>query len=153
MHCFYCYSSYFSSILLLGLICEDVFMFMLNSKLIYNKLSILKVHLHCVLNDGQSFSGLKILRYATVPFFTEFFYYDCGLLISIYQRSFQIKSYYGISRNLLVKFKDDAIDETSTLAQVLSSDSAISSKLDMSIRLLPGDHGLPLQQVIFLPNT
>ncbi|KAG9447423.1 hypothetical protein H6P81_013551 [Aristolochia fimbriata] len=59
-----------------------------------------------------------------------------------------IKSYYGISRNLLVKFKDDVIDETSTLAQVLSTDSAISSTLDMSIRMLPGDHGLPLQQVL-----
>ncbi|EXC32358.1 hypothetical protein L484_004700 [Morus notabilis] len=59
-----------------------------------------------------------------------------------------IKSYYGISRNLLVKFKDDSIDETSTLAQVLSSESAISSMLDMSIRLLPGDHALPLQQAI-----
>ncbi|KAL3835766.1 hypothetical protein ACJIZ3_010502 [Penstemon smallii] len=59
-----------------------------------------------------------------------------------------IRSYYGISRNLLIKFKDDTIDETSTLAQVLSSDSAISSMLDMSIRLLPGDHGLPLQQAI-----
>ncbi|KAL2226513.1 uncharacterized protein LOC105160133 isoform X2 [Sesamum indicum] len=59
-----------------------------------------------------------------------------------------IRSYYGISRNLLIKFKDDTIDETSTLAQVLSSDSAISSMLDMSIRLLPGDHGLPLQQVL-----
>ncbi|KZV57486.1 hypothetical protein F511_35211 [Dorcoceras hygrometricum] len=57
-----------------------------------------------------------------------------------------IRSYYGISRNLLIKFKDDTIDETSVLAQVLSSDSAISSLLDMSIRLLPGDHGLPLQQ-------
>ncbi|KAL0310181.1 UNVERIFIED_CONTAM: hypothetical protein Scaly_2953900 [Sesamum calycinum] len=59
-----------------------------------------------------------------------------------------IRSYYGIPRNLLIKFKDDTIDETSTLAQVLSSDSAISSMLDMSIRLLPGDHGLPLQQVL-----
>lgn len=59
-----------------------------------------------------------------------------------------IKAYYGISRNLLIKFKDDMIDETSTLAQVLSSDSAISSMLDMSIRLLPGDHGLPLQQAL-----
>ncbi|ESR37019.1 hypothetical protein KPL70_023290 [Citrus sinensis] len=59
-----------------------------------------------------------------------------------------IKSYYGISRNLLIKFKDDSIDETSTLAQVLSSDSAISSMLDMSIRMLPGDHGLPLQQAL-----
>ncbi|KAK9103973.1 hypothetical protein Scep_020817 [Stephania cephalantha] len=59
-----------------------------------------------------------------------------------------IKSYYGVSRNLLIKFKDDTIDDTSTLAQVLSSDSAISSMLDMSIRSLPGDHGLPLQQVL-----
>ncbi|KAI3951888.1 hypothetical protein MKW92_043747 [Papaver armeniacum] len=59
-----------------------------------------------------------------------------------------IKSYYGVSRNLLVKFKDDAIDETSALANVLSSDSTISSLLDMSIRSLPGDHGLPLQQVL-----
>ncbi|WRX10431.1 Protein of unknown function DUF1350 - like 1 [Theobroma cacao] len=59
-----------------------------------------------------------------------------------------IKSYYGISRNLLIKFKDDSIDETPKLAQVLSSDSAISSMLDMSIRLLPGDHGLPLQQAL-----
>lgn len=57
------------------------------------------------------------------------------------------KSYYGVSRNLLIKFKDDTIDETSALAQVLS-DSAISSMLDMSIRLLPGDHSLPLQQAL-----
>nr|XP_043606115.1 uncharacterized protein LOC122578263 [Erigeron canadensis] len=59
-----------------------------------------------------------------------------------------IKSYYGISRNLLVKFKDDTIDETAVLAQVLSSEAAISSVLDMSIRSLPGDHGLPLQQAL-----
>ncbi|KAK8717180.1 hypothetical protein V6N13_044457 [Hibiscus sabdariffa] len=59
-----------------------------------------------------------------------------------------IKSYYGISRNLLIKFKDDTIDETPNLAQVLSSESAISSMLDMSLRLLPGDHGLPLQQAL-----
>lgn len=59
-----------------------------------------------------------------------------------------IRSYYGISRNLLIKFKDDTIDETSVLAQVLSSESAISSMLDMSIRSLPGDHGLPLQQAL-----
>lgn len=59
-----------------------------------------------------------------------------------------VKSYYGISRNLLIKFKDDTIDETSTLAQVISSDSAISSMLDMSMRSLPGDHGLPLQQAL-----
>ncbi|XP_051122360.1 uncharacterized protein LOC127245484 [Andrographis paniculata] len=59
-----------------------------------------------------------------------------------------IKAYYGISRNLLIKFKDDSIDETSILAQVLSSESAVSSMLDLSLRMLPGDHGLPLQQVL-----
>ncbi|XP_057773931.1 uncharacterized protein LOC130993172 [Salvia miltiorrhiza] len=59
-----------------------------------------------------------------------------------------IRSYYGISRNLLIKFKEDSIDETPRLAQILSSESAISSMLDMSIRSLAGDHGLPLQQVL-----
>lgn len=59
-----------------------------------------------------------------------------------------IKSYYGISRNLLIKFRDDPIDETSALAQLLSADSAISTMLDMSIRTVPGDHGMPLQQVL-----
>ncbi|KFK32166.1 hypothetical protein AALP_AA6G206200 [Arabis alpina] len=59
-----------------------------------------------------------------------------------------IRSYYGISRNLLIKFEDDSIDETSILAQVLGVESSISSKLDMSIRTLPGDHGLPLQQTL-----
>ncbi|KAH7663948.1 alpha/beta-Hydrolases protein [Dioscorea alata] len=59
-----------------------------------------------------------------------------------------VKSYYGVPRNLLIKFKDDTIDETPTLAQVLSVESAISSSLDMSIRSLPGDHGLPLQQIL-----
>ncbi|KAF3594207.1 hypothetical protein DY000_02025590 [Brassica cretica] len=59
-----------------------------------------------------------------------------------------IRSYYGISRNLLIKFEDDSIDETPILAQVLGVESSISSKLDMSIRTLPGDHGLPLQQAL-----
>lgn len=59
-----------------------------------------------------------------------------------------IKSYYGISRNLLIQFEDDTIDETPKLAKVLSSESSISSRLDLSIRSLPGDHGLPLQQVL-----
>ncbi|KAF8408754.1 hypothetical protein HHK36_004822 [Tetracentron sinense] len=64
-----------------------------------------------------------------------------------------IKSYYGVSRNLLIKFKDDTLDETSTLAQLLSSDSAISSVLDMSIRSMPGDHALPLQKVNIVSNN
>ncbi|XVE83515.1 hypothetical protein DITRI_Ditri16bG0093700 [Diplodiscus trichospermus] len=49
----------------------------------------------------------------------------------------------------LVKGREDFTpkpEETRRL--VLSSESAISSMLDMSIRLLPGDHGLPLQQAL-----
>ncbi|KAG0501047.1 hypothetical protein HPP92_001119 [Vanilla planifolia] len=59
-----------------------------------------------------------------------------------------VKSYYGVSRNLLIQFKDDTIDETPVLAKLLSSESAISSQLDLAIRSLPGDHGLPLQQIL-----
>ncbi|CAM6041244.1 unnamed protein product [Sphagnum compactum] len=58
-----------------------------------------------------------------------------------------IKTYYGIGRNLLIKFKDDQIDETPRLAQALSSNSAVSGFLDMSVRVLPGDHARPLLQV------
>ncbi|KAG6506806.1 hypothetical protein ZIOFF_032136 [Zingiber officinale] len=63
-------------------------------------------------------------------------------------KEIEIKSYYGVSRNLLIKFDNDTIDETPTLSQLLSGGSAISSQLDMSVRLLPGDHGLPLQQIL-----
>ncbi|MCO5554038.1 hypothetical protein L7F22_007564 [Adiantum nelumboides] len=59
-----------------------------------------------------------------------------------------IKSYYGVQKNLLIKFKADMIDETPGLAKMLSSESAISASLDMSIRTLPGDHARPLQQVV-----
>lgn len=64
-----------------------------------------------------------------------------------------IRSYYGISRNLLIKFKDDTIDETPVVAQLLSTDSAVSSMLDMCIRTLPGSHGLPLHQVMTMTNA
>lgn len=82
-------------------------------------------------------------------YFFEHFYLNSPLMGAC---NLQIRSYYGVSRNLLIRFKDDTIDETSILAQVLASDSAISSLLDMSIRLLPGDHGLPLQQVNSVPK-
>ncbi|XP_024536427.1 uncharacterized protein LOC9645252 [Selaginella moellendorffii] len=58
-----------------------------------------------------------------------------------------IRSYYGIRRNLLVRFKDDVIDETPELAKILSSSSAVSMSLDLSVRTLSGDHARPLQQV------
>lgn len=59
-----------------------------------------------------------------------------------------VKSYYGVMRNLLIKFRDDPIDETLALAQLLAANSAISSMQDLSIRTLPGDHGMPLQQAL-----
>lgn len=102
--------------------------------------------------NGSKFIIMKhFSNYCVVVFFLKkyhyiIYFYDCSNALRFF---LQVKSYYGISRNLLIKFKDDQIDETSILAQVLSSESAISSLLDMSIRSLPGDHGLPLQQVIF----
>ncbi|CAK9222221.1 unnamed protein product [Sphagnum troendelagicum] len=53
----------------------------------------------------------------------------------------------SLDLNLLIKFKDDQIDETPRLAQTLSSNSAVSGFLDMSVRVLPGDHARPLLQV------
>lgn len=54
----------------------------------------------------------------------------------------------GVPRNLLIQFEDDKIDETSALASVLSSGSAVSAGLDMTVKVLPGDHIQPLQQNI-----
>lgn len=58
-----------------------------------------------------------------------------------------IKSYYGVQRNLLIKFKDDTIDETPRLAQILVQKSAVSAFLDLTLRALPGDHARPCLQV------
>jgi hypothetical protein len=53
----------------------------------------------------------------------------------------------GVSRNLVLKFKDDTIDDSIELAQLLQSSSAISSRLDLSLRTLDGDHIRPMAQV------
>lgn len=58
-----------------------------------------------------------------------------------------IKTYYGVRRNLLIKFQNDSIDETPRLAQTLAQKSAVSSFLDLSVRTLPGDHATPCLQV------
>ncbi|KAG0621582.1 hypothetical protein M758_3G031800 [Ceratodon purpureus] len=58
-----------------------------------------------------------------------------------------IKAYYGVKRNLLIKFKDDTIDETPRLAQILAQKSAVSAFLDLTLRALPGDHARPCLQV------
>jgi hypothetical protein len=57
-----------------------------------------------------------------------------------------IRSYYAVSRNLLLHFKDDSIDESNTLAQLLQSSPALVEVLDLAVRTLPGDHLRPMQQ-------
>ena len=57
-----------------------------------------------------------------------------------------VRQYYAVKRNLLVKFRDDGIDETPTLAATLTESSAISETLDLSVRSLAGDHVRPLGQ-------
>lgn len=59
-----------------------------------------------------------------------------------------IRSYYAISRNLLLHFKDDSIDESNSLAQLLQSSPALVEVLDLAVRTLPGDHLRPMQQAI-----
>ena len=57
-----------------------------------------------------------------------------------------IRRYYGVRKNLLLRFTDDAIDETSALAATLTDSSAIKETLDLSVRSLAGDHVRPLRQ-------
>ncbi|CAN1266275.1 hypothetical protein LINPERPRIM_LOCUS12488 [Linum perenne] len=52
----------------------------------------------------------------SISLFFSFLSFLCFVLPIV---EHQIKSYYGVSRNLLVKFKDDSIDETFSLAQAL----------------------------------
>jgi hypothetical protein len=57
-----------------------------------------------------------------------------------------IRRYYGVRRNLLLRFTDDTIDETSGLAATLTDSSAIKESIDLSVRSLAGDHVRPLRQ-------
>ena len=56
-----------------------------------------------------------------------------------------VKSGYAVGRNLLLKFVDDSIDETPTLASIMQS-SAAGASLELTLKSLPGDHVRPLQQ-------
>jgi hypothetical protein len=47
----------------------------------------------------------------------------------------------------VLKFKDDTIDDSIELTQLLQSSAAISSRLDLSLRTLEGDHIRPMAQV------
>ena len=51
-----------------------------------------------------------------------------------------MRQYYAVKRNLLVRFRDDGIDETPQLAATLTESSAISETLDLAVRSLAGDH-------------
>ena len=54
----------------------------------------------------------------------------------------------AVPRNLLLRFKDDSIDESNTLAQVLQSSPTLGEVLDLSVRTLPGDHLRLMQQAL-----
>eukprot|EP00897_Mesotaenium_endlicherianum_P006391 jgi/Mesen1/5780/ME000293S04933 len=56
-----------------------------------------------------------------------------------------VKAYYGVRRNLLVRFQEDTIDETQELVDTLNRSSA---PLDLSLRTIPGSHARPLQQLV-----
>ncbi|GAX81485.1 hypothetical protein CEUSTIGMA_g8914.t1 [Chlamydomonas eustigma] len=59
-----------------------------------------------------------------------------------------IRSYYAVPRNLILRFKDDTIDESNSLAQLLQSSSSLAEVLDLSVRTLPGDHLRLMQQAV-----
>jgi hypothetical protein len=56
-----------------------------------------------------------------------------------------VRERYAVPRNLLLRFRDDTIDETPALAAALQGEGAqVASVLDLSVRVLPGDHARPL---------
>ena len=58
-----------------------------------------------------------------------------------------IRDGYGVPKNLLIKFTNDTIDETPTLASVLQSCPSMSMpSSELVIKTLPGDHTSPLAQ-------
>lgn len=59
-----------------------------------------------------------------------------------------IRSYYAVPRNLLLHFKDDSIDDSNSLAQLLQSSPGLTQVLDLAVRTLPGNHLRPMQQAL-----
>lgn len=57
-----------------------------------------------------------------------------------------VRERYAVARNLLIRFRDDSgIDETPALAAALQSDGAqVAPVLDLTVKVLPGDHARPL---------
>ncbi|KAK9800800.1 hypothetical protein WJX73_006739 [Symbiochloris irregularis] len=59
-----------------------------------------------------------------------------------------VQSFYGVPHNLAIRFTDDTIDETPSLAAMLEKDSAVASSLNLTVQNLPGDHVRPLRQEV-----
>ncbi len=59
-----------------------------------------------------------------------------------------IRQYYAVPRNLLLRFKNDSVDDSNALALVLQGSPAVSQMLDLSVRTVPGDHLRPMQQAL-----
>lgn len=59
-----------------------------------------------------------------------------------------IRTYYSVPRNLLLRFKEDSLDDTNTLAATLQGSPAVAEMLDLSVRTLPGDHLRPMHQAL-----
>ena len=58
-----------------------------------------------------------------------------------------IRDGYGVPKNLLIKFTNDTIDETPTLASILQSCPCMSvPRAELVIKTLEGDHTSPLAQ-------
>jgi Protein of unknown function (DUF1350) len=55
-----------------------------------------------------------------------------------------VQAYYAVPRNLLLRFRDDSIDDSVQLAALLQGNSAIASQLDLSLRTLEGGHTRPM---------
>jgi len=56
-----------------------------------------------------------------------------------------VRSFYGVQRTLLLRFRDDTIDETPALAATLT---ATATACEVTVSSLPGDHVRPLQQLV-----
>lgn len=57
-----------------------------------------------------------------------------------------VRTYYSVPRALLIRFRDDSLDETPALAALLQGSTPVASTLDVSVRTMGGDHVRPLHQ-------
>lgn len=58
----------------------------------------------------------------------------------------QLRTQYGVPRNLIIQFSSDTIDESPRLNSVLEANSTVAREL--RYKVLPGDHTRPLLQTV-----